>query len=98
MPYLICKSYVFLISAHSRDVVITILHILNNIIARELFMKNTLRVVYDVEGNDWELFPPMVDMKLPSGNHGLGYTDLSMCRLRKFVCTLFVVQFVHVRQ
>lgn len=45
-------------------------------------MKNTLRVVYDVEGNDWELYPPMVDMKLPSGEHGLGYTDLSMCRLR----------------
>ena len=45
-------------------------------------MKNTLRVVYDVEGNDFELYPPMVDMDLPSGGRGLGYTDLSMCRLR----------------
>ena len=45
-------------------------------------MKNTLRIVYDVEGNDFELYPPMVDMELPSGKHGLGYTDLSMCRLR----------------
>lgn len=33
-------------------------------------------------GNDWELFPPMVNMTLPSGGQGMGYTDLSMCRLR----------------
>ena len=45
-------------------------------------MRNTLRFVYDVEGSDWELYPPMVEMGLPSGERGLGYTDLSMCRLR----------------
>ena len=50
--------------------------------ARELFMRNTLRVVYDVDGNDFELYPPMVDIKRASGEKELGYTDLSMCRLR----------------
>jgi len=58
--------------------------------ARELFMKNTLRYVYDVSGKDFELHPPMVDAaKGTSGGGsyggdtaGMGYTDLSMCRLR----------------
>jgi len=48
--------------------------------ARELFMRNTLRYVYDVNGKDWPLYPSRVTgSKVVGGEH---YTDLSMCRLR----------------
>lgn len=52
--------------------------------ARELFMRNTLRFVYDVQGKDYALYPS----KISRGGGGGGeseetvYTDLSMCRLR----------------
>lgn len=45
-------------------------------------MRNTLRVVYDVDGEDYALYPPRVEIERPSGETELGYTDLSMCRLR----------------
>lgn len=46
--------------------------------ARELFMKNTLRFVYDVQGKDHALYPS----KIGNNIGGEKYTDLSMCRLR----------------
>mmetsp|Transcript_42373 Transcript_42373/g.88932 ORF Transcript_42373/g.88932 Transcript_42373/m.88932 type:complete len:461 (+) Transcript_42373:1825-3207(+) len=53
--------------------------------ARELFMRNTLRFVYDVEGVDYALYPAkIVRGKMMGVVHGgeARYTDLSMCRLR----------------
>ena len=46
--------------------------------ARELFMKNTLRFVYDVDGEDHALYPSKV-----TNSAGMStYTDLSLCRIR----------------
>ena len=50
--------------------------------ARELFMKNTLRFVYDVEGNDYPLYPSKIQGGMIVGGETEKYTDLSMCRLR----------------
>lgn len=48
--------------------------------ARELFMRNTLRYIYDVNGNDWPLYPSKTRGSKVGGDPR--YTDLSMCRLR----------------
>ena len=48
--------------------------------ARELFMKNTLRFVYDVQGKDHALYPSKIANNI--GEEADKYTDLSMCRLR----------------
>jgi hypothetical protein len=48
--------------------------------ARELFMKNTLRFVYDVHGKDYPLYPSKIRIDAVDGEEK--YTDLSMCRLR----------------
>ena len=52
--------------------------------ARELFMRNTLRFVYNVQGKDYALYPSKIRRR--SGGEGgeseTTYTDLSMCRLR----------------
>eukprot|EP00804_Cyclotella_cryptica_P007284 CCRYP_002530-RA/>CCRYP_002530-RA protein AED:0.10 eAED:0.10 QI:89/1/1/1/0.83/0.85/7/208/1057 len=48
--------------------------------ARELFMKNTLRFVYDVDGKDYPLYPSKIKIDVLDGEEK--YTDLSMCRLR----------------
>lgn len=48
--------------------------------ARELFMRNTLRYVYDVNGKDWPLYPSLISCSKVIGEPR--YTDLSMCRLR----------------
>lgn len=48
--------------------------------ARELFMKNTLRFVYDVQGKDYALYPSKIANNI--GGEADKYTDLSMCRLR----------------
>lgn len=50
--------------------------------ARELFMKNTLRFVYDVQGNDYPLYPSKIRGDMIGGGETEKYTDLSMCRLR----------------
>ena len=52
--------------------------------ARELFMKNTLRFVYDVQGKDYGLYPSKISggMMGGGGEESEKYTDLSMCRLR----------------
>ena len=52
--------------------------------ARELFMKNTLRFVYDVQGTDHPLYPSRINnsSSMSSGDGERKYTDLSMCRLR----------------
>jgi hypothetical protein len=50
--------------------------------ARELFMKNTLRFVYDVQGNDYPLYPSKIRGGMIGGGDTEKYTDLSMCRLR----------------
>lgn len=49
--------------------------------ARELFMKNTLRFVYDVQGTDYALYPSKI-RATNMGGESETYTDLSMCRLR----------------
>mmetsp|Transcript_10668 Transcript_10668/g.18196 ORF Transcript_10668/g.18196 Transcript_10668/m.18196 type:complete len:1088 (-) Transcript_10668:69-3332(-) len=49
--------------------------------ARELFMKNTLRFVYDVQGTDHALYPRKIRAN-NMGGESEKYTDLSMCRLR----------------
>ena len=48
-------------------------------------MKNTLRFVYDVNGDDFPLYPSKIGGGGLKGEKGEGegsYTDLSMCRLR----------------
>lgn len=46
--------------------------------SRELFMKNTLRFVYNVNGQDWPLYPSTVPTSMGENK----FTDLSLCRLR----------------
>ena len=72
--------------------------------ARELFVSNTLRFVYDVDGKDFHLYPN----KVPSAEGEEKYTDLSMCRLRgssyihlvrSFVCeTCFILLILTLNQ
>ena len=50
--------------------------------ARELFMKNTLRFVYDVQGSDHPLYPSRINSSISGDGGERKYTDLSMCRLR----------------